>query len=77
MIEPEIINIDDVSENSYEDLIKDFNDKILKDKVFRFVDENGIELYDFFKVIQNVNVTKDGFIIEGEPLFKNIKDLLD
>ena len=76
MVEPQITNIDDDSRN-YTELINDFNNQILKDKVFHFADENGIELYDFFKVIQNVYVTKEGFIIEGEPLFKNIKDLLD
>ena len=76
MVEPQITNIDDDSPN-YTELINDLNNKILKYKVFHFAYENRIELYDFFKVIQNVYVTKEGFIIEGEPLFKNIKDLLD
>ena len=76
MFEPEIINIDDVSRN-YTQLINDFNNQILKDKVFHFADENGIELYDFFKLIQNTTIVNGGIIIEGPALLKSIQDIFE
>ena len=49
----------------------------LQNKEFYFVDNNGIELYDFFKLIQNTTIVKGGIIIEGEGLLKSVQDIFE
>ena len=58
------------------ELEKNIN-KYLNNKEFYFVDNNGIELFDFFKLIQNTSIVKGGIVIEGEGLLKSIKDIFE
>ena len=65
-----------VTSKSNEKLINYIN-SYLQNKEFYFVDNNGIELYDFFKLIQNTTIVKGGIIIEGEGLLKSVQDIFE
>ena len=70
-IKSEILKI-----KSHDKLKSDIN-SYLENKEFYFADNNGIELYDFFKLIQNTTIVNGGIIIEGPALLKSIQDIFE
>ena len=70
-IKSEILKI-----KSHDKLKSDIN-SYLENKEFYFADKNGIELYDFFKLIQNTTIVNGGIIIEGPALLKSIQDIFE
>ena len=70
------INSDTLKIKSHDKLKSDIN-SYLENKEFYFADKNGIELYDFFKLIQNTTIVNGGIIIEGPALLKSIQDIFE
>ena len=70
------INSETLKIKSHDKLKSDIN-SYLENKEFYFADKNGIELYDFFKLIQNTTIVKGGIIIEGEGLLKSVQDIFE
>ena len=70
------INSETLKIKSHDKLKSDIN-SYLENKEFYFADKNGIELYDFFKLIQNTTIVNGGIIIEGPALLKSIQDIFE